>query len=1041
MLQLRNISIFHGIGRRLLLWFSLFFLIPLVTVSYTGYHQSKKAIQKQVYDHFESLLNLQKEALVSYLHQKEIQLASSVAENDFLFIATVVRQSTTFSKGDILAAQDRIQKYVTEKNKEMGSRNLYILGKKGYVIASSDPEWIGQDRSSSPEFKTYQNNVSPMKSHYVETFRGPEVLLVAPIKSASQRFLGLYTMSINMEEIYKILENRIGLGTSGETYLVDAKGFMISPSRFQRDVILKKRVHLNEIFEGTNWRTSAQYPLNYRGIPVIQAHTPFPIFGWTLIAEMETSEAFKELTTQRNRTALVVIVLFFLLVIIAAVISRTLTQPIRTLAQAAKRVSEGDLDQKIMAKSRDELGDLGFEFNRMTISLKESKQRMEEWNATIQQEVEIRTQELKNSELKFRNLMEKANDAIMIFNIENKLCALANLKAEFLTGYSQEELLSTRFYDLFLSEDMPRVMKHYKEALHKGSAYLYNIPLQVKDRRLVYVDISNSLIDFQGQKFINCILHDVTEQRRMVREREAVFEISDIIAKSSDLEDILTKALDNILLHLELDVAVIFLYNNKTNDLYLACQKGFSEAFIEKYGHQKVTEEATTIFAKTAYTREMQYLQDPFEGSMNIFFHPDVDIKNLQTAVSLPLIAEDTLVGILQVITTRKRRFSGVSLILLEALANQLAAGILRIQLEQAKHKDDQFLASILTDSLDAIVSLDAEDRITSWNRGAENIFRLNKEKVLGESFSTLFQEETGHFNKEQIQRTLRDKGFIKNYEIESIIWDGREVTLHVSQTAILDHYGKFIGSFAIIRDVTEQKAMQERIQQSEKLSSVGQLAAGIAHEIGTPLNIISGNAEYLMMDLDKKDTKMEELSIIIQQTERITKLIQQLMDFARDTQPSFELTDIHPLIENTLTLTRHQLKKYSILLDAKLNSSIPKIIADPNQLQQVFLNIIINAIHAMPRGGTLSIEASLDHDNEAVQVLVRDTGCGISKANLKNVFDPFFTTKEVGQGTGLGLAVSHRIIENHKGRIDVESRLNHGTCFKITLPLHAEES
>jgi two-component system NtrC family sensor kinase len=195
------------------------------------------------------------------------------------------------------------------------------------------------------------------------------------------------------------------------------------------------------------------------------------------------------------------------------------------------------------------------------------------------------------------------------------------------------------------------------------------------------------------------------------------------------------------------------------------------------------------------------------------------------------------------------------------------------------------------------------------------------------------------------------------------------------------------------------------------------------------------------MMDLDKKDTKMEELSIIIQQTERITKLIQQLMDFARDTQPSFELTDIHPLIENTLTLTRHQLKKYSILLDAKLNSSIPKIIADPNQLQQVFLNIIINAIHAMPRGGTLSIEASLDHDNEAVQVLVRDTGCGISKANLKNVFDPFFTTKEVGQGTGLGLAVSHRIIENHNGRIDVESRLNHGTCFKITLPLHAEES
>ncbi|MEK6776268.1 MAG: PAS domain S-box protein [bacterium] len=1040
MFDFHKIRIFRGIGRRLLLWFSLFFLIPLLTVSFTGYQQSKKTIRKQIYDHFESLLDLQKEALVNYLHQKEAHLKSSIKENEFLFISTVVLQSTTFSKGDIEAARNRVQKYAAEKKIEMGARNIWILGKNGNVIVSSDAAMLLEDHVYSPEFTDYQRDPAPVMSRYAETPSGPEILIFAPIRSETGEFTGLFTMSVNMEEIYRMLGNRTGLGESGETYLVNTGGYMISPSRFIKDMVLKQRILIKEILERSNWRTSGNYPLNYRGVPVIQAYTPFPFFGWTLIGEMETSEAFRDLAYQRNKTILIAIVLFSLLVIIAAVISETLTQPIRILVHAAKRVSEGDLNHSIVAKPGNELADLAFEFNRMTESIKESKQKMEEWNATIQQEVENRTQDLMKSELKFRNLMEKANDAIMIFNTGTLSCSLTNLKAGILTGYGQDELLGIRFFDFFLPEDLKRVKKHYEEALEKGSANLYNIPLRKKDGDPVFVDISNSLIEFQNQQFINCIIHDVTEQHKIERERNAVFQISDIIAKSSDLDTIIRRALDNILKNLELEVAVIFLYDQKTNELILAFQKGFSEAFMEKFAREPVTADTKRICTKTAFTKEMQYLQNPFKGSMSVFLAPDVDQENLQTVVSLPLIAEGTLVGVLQVITNRKRRFSGESLMLLESLANQLSAGILRIQLEQGKHQDDQFLASILTDSVDAIVSMDAEGRITSWNRGAEKIFHLNKEQAMGKPFPALFQNPDLLDNKE-IHHMLHEQGFIRDYEIGNMTQDGSKISLHISITAIKDHSGKFVGSSAIIRDITEQREMQERIQQSEKLSSVGQLAAGIAHEIGTPLNIISGNAEYLMMDMQPDNPEMEELSIIIHQTERIAKLIQQLMDFARDTRPSFESTDIHQVIDNILTLVRHQLKKNNITLAADLNDSVPKIVADPNQLQQVFLNIIINAIQAMPDGGRLGIETSADKDEESVRIRISDTGHGIPKEYVSNIFNPFFTTKEVGQGTGLGLAVSHRIIENHRGKIEVESRVHEGTCFTVILPIHAKET
>ncbi|MBE7561098.1 hypothetical protein HS125_19975 [bacterium] len=228
--------------------------------------------------------------------------------------------------------------------------------------------------------------------------------------------------------------------------------------------------------------------------------------------------------------------------------------------------------------------------------------------------------------------------------------------------------------------------------------------------------------------------------------------------------------------------------------------------------------------------------------------------------------------------------------------------------------------------------------------------------------------------------------------------------------------------------------------QQMEKMAAVGQLATGLAHEIGTPLNVISGNAEYLLMDLPPDSPMVEELSVIVRETKRVSMLMSQLLKFARPAPPSMDLVDLSALISEVLSLLMQEMAKNHVELVTQMET-LPPILGDANQLKQVLVNMILNAIHAMPGGGRLEISARAARD--ALVLSISDTGHGIAPEHLPRIFDPFFTTKDVGKGTGLGLSVCYRIVNEHKGRIEVDSRVGEGTTFKVVLPredLHEHE-
>jgi signal transduction histidine kinase len=332
---------------------------------------------------------------------------------------------------------------------------------------------------------------------------------------------------------------------------------------------------------------------------------------------------------------------------------------------------------------------------------------------------------------------------------------------------------------------------------------------------------------------------------------------------------------------------------------------------------------------------------------------------------------------------------------------------------------------------------------------------------VNGESFSALLPREKRIIGEDEvILDRIRKEGIVRNFELDCATKSGQRVIVSLTGSVLRDEQGTSIGKALIIRDVTQLKQYEQELRQTEKLSFIGQISTGIAHEIGTPLNIILGNAEYLMMDMKPDEKGSDELKMIIGETNRIAKLIQQLLDFARPKRMRAKSVDLNFEINTVLQLMKSQMEKSFIELELDLEENLPLVFGDAAQLQEVFVNLIVNAIHSMSRmeqaqigipsgeniwqnGGlkrsrlTITTGTMRDKDVDTIEVAIADTGCGIPEENLQKIFNPFFTTKEVGKGTGLGLAITQRIVQDHKGTISVESVVDKGTIFRLNFPVH----
>ena len=363
--------------------------------------------------------------------------------------------------------------------------------------------------------------------------------------------------------------------------------------------------------------------------------------------------------------------------------------------------------------------------------------------------------------------------------------------------------------------------------------------------------------------------------------------------------------------------------------------------------------------------------------------------------------------------------------------------------LKEKVSEQQEFMASILQNSIDAIIFIDLNNHVEVWNRGAELMFGYTADEMLGQSFHRLVPSDIdADAELQEIREKAEKHGFVKNYRTARMTKDGQRIQVDISRTLVRSETGDILGSTAIIKDITETVDVQQKIYNAEKLASIGTLAAGVAHEINNPLSIILGFVDLLAEKFDEGSSEFNDLKIIEQNAQNAKQIVDNMLGFARVTEGFEDTVDVPNAIEMVVKIVKSALLGEKIDVAVEIPDNLPRVKGDPREIQQVLLNLINNATAAMATdGGTLTVSASQHGDK--VEMSVADTGEGIPERYKMKIFDPFFTTKKVGEGTGLGLSLCYGIVSKYGGTITFESHADEdegdrpgGSTFVVSLPV-----
>jgi PAS domain S-box-containing protein len=333
------------------------------------------------------------------------------------------------------------------------------------------------------------------------------------------------------------------------------------------------------------------------------------------------------------------------------------------------------------------------------------------------------------------------------------------------------------------------------------------------------------------------------------------------------------------------------------------------------------------------------------------------------------------------------------------------------------------------------VLAIDLEDRVESWNSQMEAMYALPRRQALTRPLSEVFPAAF----VEEFYRVRQNPGIHNLYKFRLKTPAGENRTVNVAIAPLVTKKFNVIGRLIIMDDITERVELEAQLSQADKLSSIGLLAAGVAHEVNTPLAVISSYAQMLSKQLQGDPQKGALMEKITRQTFRASEIVNNLLNFSRTSGTEFADVDVNRIIHDTMALLEHQFKITKIRVQDELSGQLPPISGNAGRLQQVFLNLFLNARDAMPEGGTLRVATS---NGDSVSVVVSDTGAGIAQEHIRRIYDPFFTTKaspqqpQQSRGTGLGLSVTYGIIQEHAGKIRVESRPGEGTTFYLDFPL-----
>ena len=737
---------------------------------------------------------------------------------------------------------------------------------------------------------------------------------------------------------------------------------------------------------------------------------------WVTFVRQDPAESYAPLSRLVVQVTVYGLGVFAVLVLTGLTVARRIARPISLLQEGVQKIGSGRLDQQLDLKTGDEIEQLADAFNKMAANLRVSFEQ-----------IEHRMEDVRRLEARYRDLIEHSPEMIYQLNKAGQFVHVNKTGLDKL-GYTLEEMFQMHLWDLVPQGREAEVLAYLERLVAQGRSTIETVfvaadghPIDVEIHSTALFEIGGGLVHSRA------FVRDVTE-RRLLEEQ--------IHRYTTRLEQAVNERTQQLVASQERYKA---LFDLVADSVFMVGEDGVIVAVNKReeqalgYSEEQVVGSSILDVILPAHHEEMRSLLAKIHSGERQVPTQEITVRDAagkETPVEMDVIlvrgSDHTWVMVqLRDITDRKRLERQM-----HTYQQELEAKVSERTREIEETK--QYLENLLENANDVIYTLDSEQCFTYVNSKVL-AWGYAKEDLLGRPYLGLLSKR--HRGR-RLKSTL-DIGVKQVYEVEVLTKSGEPRSVMVSVSPLHGVDGEILGVLGIARDMTDTKKLEQQIRNSEKLASVGKLAAGVAHEINNPLGGIL-NCLYNMRKGTLSPSRQEEyLASMEDGLRRVQRIVRQLLDFSQQHNPELALADINQVVNRVLLLTDHLFIPHRVRLETDLAVGMPELMIDRHMMEQVLMNLVLNAIQAMRNGGVLSIRTTVEDDQCLVRV--QDSGCGISTAVLPRIFDPFFTTKNEGEGTGLGLSVSLGIVERHGGRIGVESEVGKGTTFTVSIPLSTE--
>ncbi|MBS4027050.1 MAG: PAS domain S-box protein, partial [Ignavibacteriales bacterium] len=639
-------------------------------------------------------------------------------------------------------------------------------------------------------------------------------------------------------------------------------------------------------------------------------------------------------------------------------------------------------------------------------------------------------EQLKESESRYRLLFESNPEPMWVYDFETLKFLAINDAAVFRYGYTREEFLSMTIKDIRPEGEVPKLTEHLRQ-IFPDKLNVGQFHHRTKSGAVIDVEISAHPIDFAGRKARIIIAKDITEQKKaeltllkLSDQRKQLLEASETFLSTLSLGELLDRIIQSLKTALHFDVCALYWLDEEENVLRPSVALG-AEWITEKFS-EWIIPLGQGILSDVVRSGKSELVNNAHLDPRSIY-PPGTKIP-CEHLVSIPVRTKEKNLGVINIVRNADPEFTAEEFEWIKLFMSHASLSIHNALLfEQTKISEERY-RNLFEESKDGIFISTPGGQLVDVNPAGVELFGYDsKEELLEVNIAKdLYSSST---DREKVKQRLEQQGFVKDFEFSIKRKDGQRRTVLETSIAVRNQKGAVVAYRGILRDITEQKKLEQQLLQAQKMESIGTLAGGIAHDFNNLLGIIMGYSSLLERQKSDPAKFSQSVDSISKAVSRGASLVKQLLTFARKNEPLLESVNLNSIFEELKKMTAETFPK-TITCVLHLEKQIPSIVGDTNQLHQAFLNLCVNARDAMPKGGTLSLSTSIldgsklrerffdATDASYVRVSLSDTGTGMDEATRTRIFEPFFTTKERGRGTGLGLAVVYGIVKSHHGFI-----------------------